>query len=66
MDKLLDDKLYVYLSGEFNFLIIELKEKYESNSPSDIYEFFSKDKKIKTNIGKKDNWKTKMQHLIQI
>ena len=35
-----------------------MKEKYESNSPSDIYEFFSKDKKIKTNIGKKDNWKT--------
>ena len=58
MDKLLDDKLYVYLCGEFSLLINELKEKYESNSPSDIYEFFSKDKKIKTNIGKKDNWKT--------
>ena len=59
MDKLVDDKLYLYLSDEFRVFIIELKKKYKSNSPSEIYDFFSKNNKIKINIGKKDNWKTK-------
>ena len=58
-DKLLDDKLYIYLRDEFSFFITELKKNYGSNSASEIYDFFSKNNKLKTNIGKKDNWKTK-------